>query len=538
MLQAYLPEALAAMQQLTAWALARRSEGGAGIKVRLVKGANLAMERVDAIMHGWPLATWGDKAAHRRPLQAGARLVVHAAAHGCGPHRRRRAQPVRHRLRLAAGEVSRGRAPGRLRDAPRHGDRAGGCGASGCRRARAVHARGAPAGVRLRDLVSHPPSPGEREPGELHVRRVRAGERSLGCSRGRSSDSGRPCGCSVPRSRGMASRARTACRTAAAASRQAAGERRGPAEFRNEPDTDPSIAANRAWGREILRRALSSELGASLLARVRVTEPGVLEQVIAATGQAGEEWGRRRGHTRAQVLLAAAESLAARRGGAHRGDGLRDRHDHRRGRRRGERGGGLRALLRGARPGARPRRERAVLAVPAHRGRAVVELAGLESRPAPVLAALAAGSGVILKPAPQARRCAAVLVEALWSAGVPREVLPSSTSTRPARNQTAAAGARAAAHRASRCRPGHPHRRPRDGETVPFLAARPAAHRRDGRQERDHRHPRRRPRPRGDGCRAQRLRARGPGVLRREPRHPGRLGRERRSGSGGSSSTP
>src|SRR5690606_25603666 len=40
-----------------------------------------------------------------------------------------------------------------------------------------------------------------------------------------------------------------------------------------------------------------------------------------------------------------------------------------------------------------------------------------------VLAALAAGSGVVFKPAPQARRCAAVIADALWEAGVPREVL-------------------------------------------------------------------------------------------------------------------
>jgi RHH-type proline utilization regulon transcriptional repressor/proline dehydrogenase/delta 1-pyrroline-5-carboxylate dehydrogenase len=40
-----------------------------------------------------------------------------------------------------------------------------------------------------------------------------------------------------------------------------------------------------------------------------------------------------------------------------------------------------------------------------------------------VLAALAAGSGVVFKPAPQARRCAAVVADALWQAGVPREVL-------------------------------------------------------------------------------------------------------------------
>ncbi len=40
-----------------------------------------------------------------------------------------------------------------------------------------------------------------------------------------------------------------------------------------------------------------------------------------------------------------------------------------------------------------------------------------------VLSALAAGSAVLLKPAPQAGRCGAVLAEALWEAGVPREVL-------------------------------------------------------------------------------------------------------------------
>lgn len=40
-----------------------------------------------------------------------------------------------------------------------------------------------------------------------------------------------------------------------------------------------------------------------------------------------------------------------------------------------------------------------------------------------VVAALATGSPVIIKPAPQARRTAAVLVDALWEAGIPRDVL-------------------------------------------------------------------------------------------------------------------
>ena len=48
-LQAYLPDALHALQGLTDWATARRAAGGAGIKVRVVKGANLAMEHVDGV---------------------------------------------------------------------------------------------------------------------------------------------------------------------------------------------------------------------------------------------------------------------------------------------------------------------------------------------------------------------------------------------------------------------------------------------------------------------------------------------------------
>ncbi len=60
-LQAYLPDALPALEQLTAWARDRVQHGGARIKVRLVKGANLAMERVDAVMHDWSLATYDSK---------------------------------------------------------------------------------------------------------------------------------------------------------------------------------------------------------------------------------------------------------------------------------------------------------------------------------------------------------------------------------------------------------------------------------------------------------------------------------------------
>ena len=61
-LQAYLPDAAGALEQLMAFAKQRAAEGGAPIKVRLVKGANLSMEKVDAEVHGWAQAPYRTKA--------------------------------------------------------------------------------------------------------------------------------------------------------------------------------------------------------------------------------------------------------------------------------------------------------------------------------------------------------------------------------------------------------------------------------------------------------------------------------------------
>jgi len=60
-IQAYLPDSYAALKELIAFAQKRVRAGGAPIKIRLVKGANLAMELVDAKWHGWELATYNSK---------------------------------------------------------------------------------------------------------------------------------------------------------------------------------------------------------------------------------------------------------------------------------------------------------------------------------------------------------------------------------------------------------------------------------------------------------------------------------------------
>ncbi|MEI2777001.1 MAG: bifunctional proline dehydrogenase/L-glutamate gamma-semialdehyde dehydrogenase [Tetrasphaera sp.] len=60
-LQAYLPDSHAVMDRLADWSARRVAAGGPPVKIRIVKGANLAMERVDAEQHGWVQAPYALK---------------------------------------------------------------------------------------------------------------------------------------------------------------------------------------------------------------------------------------------------------------------------------------------------------------------------------------------------------------------------------------------------------------------------------------------------------------------------------------------
>lgn len=60
-LQAYLPDAHEYQKELTQWAMVRIKNGGAPIKIRIVKGANLAMEQFEASLKGWPQAPYTQK---------------------------------------------------------------------------------------------------------------------------------------------------------------------------------------------------------------------------------------------------------------------------------------------------------------------------------------------------------------------------------------------------------------------------------------------------------------------------------------------
>jgi RHH-type proline utilization regulon transcriptional repressor/proline dehydrogenase/delta 1-pyrroline-5-carboxylate dehydrogenase len=84
-LQAYLPESYRVQRALVAWATERAGRGGAPIKLRVVKGANLAMERIEADLRGWPQAPYEAKrqvdANFKRMIEYGCRRdharVVH-----------------------------------------------------------------------------------------------------------------------------------------------------------------------------------------------------------------------------------------------------------------------------------------------------------------------------------------------------------------------------------------------------------------------------------------------------------------------------
>lgn len=74
-LQAYMPDAYRMQLRINEWARNRVAKGGAPITLRLVKGANMEMERFEASLKGWPQAPYKTKretdANFKRMLQEG-----------------------------------------------------------------------------------------------------------------------------------------------------------------------------------------------------------------------------------------------------------------------------------------------------------------------------------------------------------------------------------------------------------------------------------------------------------------------------------
>ena len=134
-LQAYLPDSHEALERLIRFAEQRTEAGGAPVRVRLVKGANLAMEKTTAELACWPQPTYETKAETDASYKALLVRLLEAAREGTVE-----VGVASHNLFDVAFALVLCRGPrrqGRRRNAGRHGGRPG-------RRRRRAHRPGAP----------------------------------------------------------------------------------------------------------------------------------------------------------------------------------------------------------------------------------------------------------------------------------------------------------------------------------------------------------------------------------------------------------
>jgi RHH-type proline utilization regulon transcriptional repressor/proline dehydrogenase/delta 1-pyrroline-5-carboxylate dehydrogenase len=84
-LQAYIPDSHRVQTEITQWAIQRVRSGGAPVMIRIVKGANMEMERVEASHRGWPQAPYHRKvetdANYKRMIVYGLKPENCAAVH-------------------------------------------------------------------------------------------------------------------------------------------------------------------------------------------------------------------------------------------------------------------------------------------------------------------------------------------------------------------------------------------------------------------------------------------------------------------------
>ncbi len=410
-LQAYLPDSLAAMQRLQSWAAARVAQGGAPVKVRVVKGANLPMERVEADVHDWPLATWhskqGSDAHYKRVLDYALRpehvenVRVGLAGHNlfdiafawllAGRRGVRDAVELEMLLGMAQGqaEVVRRDIGGLLLYTP--------------------VVKPAEFDVAIAYLIRRLEEGASRENFMSAVFDLHESEELFEREKNRFLASLRDVDDTVP-----------------APNRNQDRRHEDPepitSGFENVPDSDPAIPANLAWGRDILARVPESRVGVDLVAATTLDSAAEVERALTRATTDGAAWGRLTGAERASYLRQAAVELERRRGtllevAASECGKTLDQSD--------------------------PEVSEAIdfANYYAHLAEELDDVDGAEFHPVgltvvtppwnfplaiptgSMVSALAAGSAVIAKPAPQAQRCGSAIVEALWAAGIPRDAL-------------------------------------------------------------------------------------------------------------------
>jgi RHH-type proline utilization regulon transcriptional repressor/proline dehydrogenase/delta 1-pyrroline-5-carboxylate dehydrogenase len=415
-LQAYLPDAVAAFDRLAAFASRRVAAGGAAIKVRVVKGANLSMEHVEAELHGWSPAPFASKAGTDatylgivdralRPEQAGA-LRLGVASHNVYDvalaHLLARRRGVADMVDV---EMLQGMAPAQARAvrsdvgtvllytpvvAPDDFD------VAVSYLVRRLEENAQPQNFLHALFAGDPDDAGPAAPAPLDDQEARfraSVAAAASTSRGRRRSSDRP---------------------------------PAPDRFANTTDSDPALAEVREWARTMVT-AEPPPVTSPRLATV-----AEVDSVVSSARAARRAWAERTPSARAAVLRRAADELEARRGRlvtvmaaeggktvAEADPEVSEAVDF--ARYYADRAQELDpAAGHPATDGARFEPVVLTLVTPPWNFPVAIPIGG-------VLAALAAGSGVVVKPAPPVPRCTEVAVDAvhaaLDAAGVPTDVV-------------------------------------------------------------------------------------------------------------------
>lgn len=423
-LQAYLPEALGAMKRLNAFAQERLEHGGAPVKVRVVKGANLQMEQVDAALHDWPVAVLPTKqdsdTNYKRVLEWSlqkerARAIrIGVAGHNLFD------LAFSYLLASKRGVLDRLDFEMLVGMAPDQADAVRETVGNLLLYTPVVHADEFDAAVGY--LVRRLDENASEENFMSAVFDLHSHEDVFAREEQRFRASLEQLNQKEPPAQRIQDRLlETLPRSLPE-----------PGWFANEPDTDMSLSANHEWARRVRDRAQSAEgrlLGTGTLESALLPDElgpinGRIEidGIIQKLRRGGSKWATKGAAARAKVLLRAAEELSVRRGDllsvmlSEAGKTLAESDPEVSEAIDFARYYAQQALELERLDGARFDPVRLTMVVPPWNFPVAIPTGS-------VMSALAAGSAVIIKPAPQARRCAAVMVEALWEAGVPRDVL-------------------------------------------------------------------------------------------------------------------
>jgi RHH-type proline utilization regulon transcriptional repressor/proline dehydrogenase/delta 1-pyrroline-5-carboxylate dehydrogenase len=415
-LQAYLPDSYAALKELTEFAQLRTANGGAGIKVRIVKGANLAMEHVDANLHGWPIATYSTKsesdANYKRLIDyslnekriaslrigvAGHNLFDLAFAHELAKHRN-----INTRVEF---EMLQGMAQHLSTQVMK---------SVGSLLLYTPVVRPTEFQVAVAYLTRRLEENGSPDNFMSGVFDIDSDRNVFDRERLRFETSLRL----MTQLNQLPNRKQNRIADTAAIQKHT---------FTNAPDTDPSLPNNRDWVRQAVAgaQAIDGKLKthAAYIEEAKIDAYSI-EELVAKAREAAEDWGSDRAN-RKQLLLQAGAELAKRRGT------LLQLMMAEAGKTVGEADAEVSEAIDFANFYAHSIDEltateeldavvfephKLVVVTPPWNFPVAIAAGG-------VLAALAAGSSVIIKPAPQVANCVLAMVDALWRAGIPKDVL-------------------------------------------------------------------------------------------------------------------